>query len=91
MRPLCAGVLTHSRKHAQELRRRQHPAISGETGERRLMALVGIGHAAVANQGHVITAIGGILDRMVDALIGEESGDDQFNNAEIAQEVIDIG
>ena len=55
------------------------------------MALVGIGHAAVANQGHVIAAIGGILDRMVDALIGEESGDDQFLNAEIAQEVIDIG
>ena len=38
-----------------------------------------------------VAAVGRVPDRMVDALIGEQTGDDQMLDPEIAEQIVAVG
>ena len=40
---------------------------------------------------HVVAEVGAVLDRMVDALVGEEACHEHVLNADIAQEIVEDG
>ena len=66
-------------------------AIAAKAGQRRFVAFMGIGHAAVRQAGNVVAAVRAVLDGVVDALVRQKPGHDEILDADIAQEIIEIG
>ena len=79
------------RPRVKDLVGREHAAIALEAGERRLVPGLGLGGAGVVHAAHVVAAIGAVLHRVVDALVGEEAGHEHILDADIAQEIIEVG
>jgi hypothetical protein len=40
---------------------------------------------------HVVAAIGAVLDHMVDALVGQDAGDEHILDADIAEQIVEVG
>ncbi len=50
-----------------------------------------VGHAGVADTGDVVAAVGGVLHRVVDALIGQKARHHEIFDADIAQQIVEVG
>ena len=55
------------------------------------MPRLGFRSASIVHASHVVAAIGAVLHRVVDALVGEDAGHEHILDADIAQEVVEIG
>ena len=72
-----------------DLLRRDLPAIAAIIAQRCLVALPRVSGTCIGDQRHEIAKIAGVAHRRIDALVGEESRDDEGADAEIAQHIID--
>src|SRR5688500_7251246 len=66
-------------------------AIALDRAQGIVVPLLAVGQAGVGHLGDQISEIAGIADRRLNALIGDETADDQLLHAEVAQQVVDVG
>ena len=67
---------------------RQQLRVAPEAGQRLLVTLRRLRLAGIGETHHPVAAVSGILDGVIDALIGEQARHHQGANADVAQEVI---
>ena len=74
----------------QSLHRWSGTAVAREQGERAFVAFRREGGTGIRHADRPVAAVR-VPDRMVDALIGEQTGDDQMLDPEIAEQIVAVG
>ena len=69
----------------------QGTAVASEQGERAFVSLRREGGAGIRHADRPVAAVGRVPDRMVDALIGEQTGHDQMLDLKIAEQIVAAG